>query len=70
MNRVLRENTSLGRNGHEGQMTLGCYQATVCTKKLMRIETWNVRTNYVPKREVEKCEEGNGKTKDQCPRPI
>ncbi len=46
VNGVLRENTSLGRDGHVRQVTLDHQQATVRTKNLFKIGTWSVRTMF------------------------
>ena len=46
VNGVLRENTSLGRDGHEGQVTLDRHQATVRTRNSLKIGIWNVRTMF------------------------
>jgi len=43
---VLRENTSLGRDGHARQVILDRQQATVRNKNLFKIGTWNVRTMF------------------------
>ncbi len=43
---VFRENTSLGRDGHEGQVTLDRHQASIRTKNTLKIGTWNVRTMF------------------------
>ena len=43
---VFRENTSLGRDGLKGQVTLDRQQTTVRTKNLFKIGTWNVRTMF------------------------
>ncbi len=46
VNGVLRENTSLGRDGHVRQVTLDRQQTTVRTKNSLKIGTWNVRTMF------------------------
>ena len=46
VNGVLRENMSLGRDGHEGQVTLDRLQATVRFKNSLKIGTSNVRTMF------------------------
>ena len=46
VNGVLKKNASLGRDGHEGQVTLNCHQATACTKNSLKIGTWIVRTMF------------------------
>ena len=43
---VLRGNTSLGRDDHEGQIILGGHQTTVRTRNSFKIGTWNVRTLF------------------------
>src|SRR5258708_2184738 len=43
---IPRENASLGRDGHDGQVTLDRHQATVRTKNSLGIGTWNVRTMF------------------------
>ena len=40
------ENTSLGRDGHIGQVILDRHQATAHTKNKLKIGTWNVRTMF------------------------
>ena len=46
VNGVLKKNASLGRDGHEGQVTINRHQATVRTKNSLKIGTWNVRTMF------------------------
>ena len=43
---VLKENNSLGRDGHVRQVPLDRQQATVPIKNSLKIGTWNVRTMF------------------------
>ena len=69
MNGILRVNTSLGRDSHEGQVIPDRQQATIRTKNFLKTGTRNVRT-MSRKRKAGKCEDGNREAEAQCVRSI